>query len=119
MNLPIKFSINGPVDWLSKKDKLLDTANLISGRPLGLDHAYYEKNKPFLKAGIWRSSPYTEYFEDYQYDEFMYLLDGSVTVESEHSQETFCKGDAFLLPKGFKGYWRQEEPVVKYYVLMG
>ena len=40
MNLPIKFSINGPVDWLSEKDKLLDTANLISGRPLGLDHAY-------------------------------------------------------------------------------
>ena len=66
-----------------------------------------------------RDRPYTEYFEEYQYDEFMYLLEGSVTVESEHSQETFCKGDAFLLPKGFKGYWRQEEPVVKYYVLMG
>ena len=49
----------------------------------------------------------------------MYLMEGSVTVESEHSQETFCKGEIFLLPKGFKGYWRQEEPVVKTYVLVG
>ena len=52
MTLPMKFSINDPVDWLREKDKLLDTANLISGRPLGLDHTYYEKDKPFLKAGI-------------------------------------------------------------------
>ncbi len=119
MNLPIKFSINGPTGWLNKKDELLEAADLISGRPLGLDHAYYEKDKPLLKAGIWRSSPYTEYFEDYQYDEFMYLLEGSVTVESEKSKETFWKGDAFLLPKGFKGYWKQEESVLKYYVLVG
>ena len=118
MNLPIKFSINGPHGWLSEKDEILDTVDLVSGKPLGLDHAYYEKENPILKVGIWRSSPYTEYFEDYQYDEFMYLLEGSVTVESENSKETFCKGDAFLLPKGFKGYWRQEEPVVKYYVLV-
>ena len=47
MTLPMIFSINGSVDWLSEKDRLLDTANLISGRPLGLDHAYYEKDKPF------------------------------------------------------------------------
>ena len=119
MNLPIKFSINGPLGWLNKKDKLLDTADLISGMPLGLDHAYYEKQEPMIKAGIWRSSPYTEYFEDYQYDEFMYLLEGSVTVESENFKDTFCTGDAFLLPKGFKGYWKQEEPVLKYYVLVG
>ena len=103
MNLPIKFSINGPVDWLSEKDKLLDTANLISGRPLGLDHAYYEKDKPFLKAGIWRSSPYTKYFEDYQYDEFMYLLEGSVTVESEHSKKLSAKEMLFYCQRASKG----------------
>ena len=119
MNLPIKFFKNGPSGWLNEGDKLLETADLISGRPLGLDHVYYEKEKPFLKAGIWRSSPYTEYFEDYQYDEFMYLLEGSVTVESENYKGTFKKGDAFLLPKGFKGYWKQEESVLKYYVLVG
>ena len=85
--------------WLNEKDKLLETADLISGRPFGLDHVYYEK-ETVLKVGIWRP-PYTEYFEDYQYDEFMYLLEGSVTVNQNPKKPS--KGDAFLLPKASKG----------------
>ena len=33
--------------------------------------------------------------------------------------ETFRKGDAFVMPKGFRGTWRQTEPMLKYYVIAG
>ena len=48
----------------------------------------------------------------------MVVLDGSVTLESDGFTETYRKGDAFFVPKGFKGYWRQSEPMLKYYVII-
>lgn len=100
-------------------DILLETADLIEGQPIGLDHAYIEDAERGLRSGIWRSGPYTESYESYPVDEFMYVLEGSVTLESETASETFRKGDAFLLPKGFKGTWRQTEPMLKYYMMVG
>ena len=49
----------------------------------------------------------------------MLVLEGSVTLETEGFSETYKKGDAFLLPRGFCGTWRQTEPMLKYYVLIG
>jgi uncharacterized cupin superfamily protein len=48
----------------------------------------------------------------------MYVLEGSVTLEADGFTETYAKGDAFCVPKGFKGYWRQSEPMLKYYVII-
>ena len=49
----------------------------------------------------------------------LFDIEGEVTLESDDFTETYCKGDAFMLPKGFRGYWRQPEAVLKYYVLIG
>ena len=119
MILPIKFSEEGPGDWLKSKNKPLETAKLISGKPLGLDHIYYQNDSSQVQAGIWRSSPYTEFYEEYPCDEFMYIIEGSVTIEARNFKETYNKEEAFLLPKGFQGYWKQEEPMLKYYVIIG
>ena len=48
----------------------------------------------------------------------MYVLEGSVTLENDEFSETYVKGDAFLVPKGFRGYWKQTEPMLKYYVMI-
>jgi uncharacterized protein len=99
-------------------DGQIETAKLISGDPKGRDHIYLGRKDPGFRAGIWRSSPYTEWYDSYPCDEFMVVLEGSVTLEGEGFSETYRKGDAFLMPRGFKGYWKQEEPMLKYYVIV-
>ena len=119
MTLPIKFAASGPAGWAQSPDVALETATLLEGVPYGQDHAYYSNPSVRVKAGIWRSTPYTESYESYPCDEFMVVLEGSVTLETDSFSETYRKGDAFLLPRGFRGIWRQNEPMLKYYVLIG
>lgn len=118
MNMPVKFAAAGPEGWKEAADVALETAELIEGKPYGQDHIYFENAAQGLRAGIWRSTPYTEFYEDYPCTEFMYILEGSVTLESDTFSETYRKGDAFLVPKGFRGTWKQTEPMLKYYVMV-
>lgn len=118
MSNPVKFAMTGPEGWKDAADTALETAELIKGQPMGLDHAYFESEKSGIRAGIWRSTAYTEFYEDYPCTEFMYVLEGSVTLENDEFSETYKKGDAFLVPKGFRGYWKQTEPMLKYYVMI-
>ncbi len=119
MTLPIKLSPTGPAGWMAEADVPLETAKLLSDPPMGKDHAYFQSTDPRARACIWRSTAYTEWYDSYPCDEFMVVLEGSVTLESDGFSQTYGKGCAFLLPKGFRGYWRQTEPMLKYYVLIG
>ena len=94
MILPIRFSKSGPDGWSNLAD-------------LPLEH-----------AGIWRSTAYTERYDHYPTDEFMVILKGEVTLENDEVSETFREGDAFFVPKGFKGVWRQPVDMVKLYVIV-
>jgi hypothetical protein len=116
MSNPIRFTPTGPAGFLTAAGAHLPTAELVSGQPVGLDHAWYEKGA--VKAGIWRSSGYTEYYESYPCDEFMVVLAGEVTLENDSFCATFRTGDSFLLPKGFRGFWRQPGDMLKYYVIV-
>lgn len=118
MKTPVKFAESGPDGWRSAADIALDTAELIDGQPMGLDHIYFENETSGIRAGVWRSTPYIEFYDAYPCNEFMYVLEGSVTLENETFSETYVKGDAFLVPKGFRGYWKQTEPILKYYVMI-
>ena len=40
---PIRFTPTGPAGFLTAAGAPLSTAELISGQPVGLDHAWYEK----------------------------------------------------------------------------
>lgn len=115
---PIRFASAGPAGFLSAAGLALPTATLLEGQPVGLDHAYYERAEAGVKAGIWRSCGYVEFYDSYPCDEFMLVLEGEVTVESESFSETYKAGDAFLIPKGFKGYWRQPGEMLKYYMIV-
>lgn len=118
MTLPIRFSATGPEGWMAKPDAPQETATFIDGHPMGADHVYFDRANPKFRTGIWRSQPYTEFYDSYAADEFMYVLDGEVTLEADGFSETYRKGDAFFVPKGFRGYWRQTQPMLKYYVII-
>ncbi len=118
MPLPIKFSPTGPQGWMAQPDVPQETATFISGTPMGADHIYFDRANPRYRMGIWRSQAYTEFYDSYAADEFMVVLEGSVTLETEGFSETYRKGDAFFVPKGFTGTWRQTEPMLKYYVII-
>lgn len=115
---PIRFSSDGPPGWRSAPDEPLETAKLLEGTPLGRDHVYFSQSHPKARAGIWRSTAYTESYDSYPCDEFMVVLEGEVTLEGEGFSETFRKGDAFVMPRGFRGTWRQPVPMLKYYVII-
>jgi hypothetical protein len=118
MNTPVKFAPTGPEGWANLRDTALETAELIKGQPMGADHSYFTNDASGIRAGLWRSTPYTEFYESYPCTEFMYVLEGSVTLENDDFCETYTKGDAFLVPKGFRGFWKQTEPMLKYYVMI-
>jgi uncharacterized cupin superfamily protein len=118
MTVPIRLSPTGPAGFLQAAGKALPTATLIEGSPVGADHVYFERPEARLKVGIWHSSACTEFYEDYPCDEFMVVLEGHVIVENERSSERFDPGDAFLIPKGFRGYWRQPVAMTKYYAIV-
>ena len=118
MPAPIRFSPSGPDGWAGLPDQQLEHAELLKGMPIGLDHAYF--SKPGQRSGIWRCGAYTERYDDYPVDEFMVVLEGEVTLTGDDGvSHTDRKGDAFLLPKGFKGTWHQPGPMLKYYVIVG
>lgn len=118
MKLPVKFNNSGPAGWKEAADVPLETAELLTAQPMGLDHAYFENETSGIRAGIWRSTPYTEFYDSYPFTEFMVILEGTVTLENDDFSETYSKGDAFLVPKGFRGRWKQTEPMLKYYVMI-
>jgi uncharacterized cupin superfamily protein len=70
------------------------------------------------RAGVWRAEPATTGPHTPTYSEFMYLLEGSVTlVDGDGRRETFKAGDAVLVPRGTTYTWQQPEPLRKYYAI--
>lgn len=114
---PIRFTPQGPDGWLTAANEELATATLLEGAALGRDHIYFQRGDGKLRAGIWRSEAYSEWYDHYPCDEFMVILEGHVFLENEKGSHKFEKGDAFLVPKGFRGTWRQPVFMLKYYVI--
>jgi uncharacterized cupin superfamily protein len=70
------------------------------------------------RAGVWRAEPATTGPHTPKYSEFMYLLEGSVTlVDGDGRRESFKAGDAVLVPRGTTYTWEQTEPLRKYYAI--
>ncbi len=82
-------------------------------------HVYYtsERNER-ITSGVWEatrlmSEPYTT-----KYSEFIYLLDGSLTlIDGDGQEEIFHAGDAALIPRGMTVTWKQPDRLRKYYVI--
>jgi uncharacterized cupin superfamily protein len=90
-----------------------DTA-LVGARDPRAYTAYTDPSGVFT-AGVWACDAGTLRIEDLAVDEACYLIKGEVIISDEDGNtERYVAGDAFLLPRGFRGTWHMPEPILKY-----
>ena len=72
-----------------------------------------------LNCGIWERSP-GKVRAHFEYWEFFHVIEGKVVITNEDGETwTIRKGDAVIIPAGFKGTWDTVEAVRKHYVTLG
>jgi uncharacterized cupin superfamily protein len=81
-------------------------------------HTYYKSPADErITAGVWTSPDYTAPMHVQEFTEFIYLVEGSVTLQAKDGrEETFKKGDAVLIPRGSEFSWKKTNSAKHYYV---
>ena len=70
-----------------------------------------------LTLGTWACNEGAVEIQGHAVDEACFVVRGSVTVtDVEGRSETFSAGEAFLLPRGFRGVWSQSDDFMKLFV---
>lgn len=71
-----------------------------------------------LYCGIWQSKK-GKVKISYDEWEFCHIISGEVALANEEGRRwRFKKGDAFIIPAGFKGTWETVKKVKKHYVIL-
>lgn len=87
-------------------------------KPVQKNHTCYEDTTGQFFSGTWDSEPFTSEIKPFPCNEFVYLLEGSITLIDEDGNEHFVKaGDAFFVPQGTVCGWRTTEYVRKFYAI--
>ncbi|KAL9658811.1 hypothetical protein ABK040_005965 [Willaertia magna] len=91
--------------------------NVRGGNPVGMLNNAYTNDNGCFTSGSWGSTVGKWYFEQKDYEEFCYILEGKARLiaNGEEEGQTFVAGDCFVIPDGFKGFWETIEPVKKFY----
>src|SRR4029077_7736801 len=67
---------------------------------------------------VWDCTPFVTTLHPYPFNEFMLILEGSVTIVEPGGRETKIRpGEAFCIPQGLNCQWKQTEYVRKYYAI--
>ncbi len=94
--------------------------NLETEPPVHSSHLYVNDEAQAIKIGVWECTPHTSKMAAFPVNEFMILLEGSVTMlEKDGKATTIRAGEAFVVPKGAVCQWKQAEPVRKFFVIQG
>jgi len=113
-----KFMPNGPLQEGLQEWGPIDPSDLESGNPIQRGYLYSEDSNVGYMAGVWDCTAMTTKFEPYPVNEFMLLLDGSVTmIEGDGTETTINAGEPFIIPKGLPCQWKQDDYVSKYFVI--
>jgi uncharacterized protein len=96
-----------------------DPSRLISGKRLTQTWSHFEGEDGRLFCGIWESTP-GKVKVSYDEWEFCHIISGEVALKKDGSRKawTFKKGDAFIIPAGFKGTWETLKKLKKHYVIL-
>lgn len=90
---------------------------IVAGQPTTKLQNYYTDPTGQFFSGIWESSP-GKWRVDYGEEEFCAILAGkAILTDADGEAQAFTVGDAFIIPKGFKGTWETIEPLRKWYVI--
>ena len=96
----------------------IEAKGLVSGTPKQRGHMVLDDKEHGLSAGVWDCTAFTGKPGPYSVNEFMLLLEGSVTIVDAKGGETVIKaGESFILPKGLVCQWKQTGYVRKFFVI--
>lgn len=95
----------------------IDPATVSGGTADERGHIFFTNPEGTVNAGVWECTPCTEAIDDYPYDQCCFVLMGKLTITDQAGHaETFVPGEAFMIPRGFKGSWRMTEPYKNFFV---
>ena len=115
---PIGYSAYGPAGVGLVAWPEIPAESLTEGRPVQTGHTYFDDETGKLTSGVWRCTPMTSKMAPYAVNEFMLVLEGSVTIEHRNgAEDTIRAGESFVVPKGAPCVWRQTEDIRKFYVI--
>jgi len=112
-----RFEPKGPRGKLERLEDF--TASILeTDQPVQYGHLYMDDSQHGFSAGVWECTPFRTTLLPYPVNEFMLILEGSVTiVEAGGHETTIHAGEIFALPKGLPCQWKQTGDVRKYYVI--
>lgn len=88
-----------------------------SERPPAASVSTFISADKLLEAGVSRYDRVTLELRDWPVDEFMYILEGRVEITPAGGySRVYGPGDAFVMPKGFNGTWKQLSNLRKFQV---
>ena len=95
-----------------------DPAKLVKGKYKTRTWNHHAGEDGRLHCGIWESTP-GKVKIDYSEWEFCHLIAGKAVLTNDKGRKwTVKKGDAFIIPPGFKGNWETVKKVRKHYVIL-
>jgi uncharacterized protein len=102
-----------------KKEKgTPDKSKLLKGSYKTSTWNHFSSDDGRLFSGIWESTPGTVQC-DYVEWEFCHFIQGEAVLTREDGKKWRLKrGDAFIIPAGFKGTWQTVRKVKKHYVIL-
>jgi len=114
----IRFEPNGPSAKGLETWEEIDPGCLVAGSPVQRGHVYHELPELGYVAGVWDCTAMTSRVAPYEVNEFMLLLEGSVTIAVEGGETvTIHAGECFVIPQGLRCSWKQTGRVRKYFVI--
>lgn len=115
----MRFEPHGPAESGLVVWEEIAADEIEEGTPVQRGHIYHEEPSAGYMAGVWDCTAMTLKFGPYPVHEFMFLLEGSVTIAlADGSETTVNAGEAFVIPKGLPCKWIQPGYVRKFFVIL-
>jgi uncharacterized cupin superfamily protein len=114
----IRFEPQGPAGTGLARWPEIPAGELTAGKPVQRGHTYFEDKAIGLSAGVWDCTAMTGKLAPYAVNEFMFVLEGGVTIVDARGHAVTVKaGESFLIPKGMPCVWRQDGYIRKVFVI--
>ena len=106
----------GPVDVLDQK---IASEKLVAGDPATGLRSAHENTEAGFYTGVWQSEV-GAWRVAYDEDELCVILAGRVRLTEDGGEaREFGRGEALVVPRGFRGGWDTVEPLRKSYAIAG
>lgn len=113
-----RFEPHGPADSGLSRWNYVSADSFTTSEQSERGHVYFTDATGTLTSGVWDCTAFTDPQGPYPVNEFMLVLEGSVTiVDASGHEETIRAGESFVIPKGLQCSWKQSEYIRKFFVI--